>query len=78
MLLRTAAGADLLILDDLGSEFNSSFLISTLYSLLNNRLGAKLPTIVHHQHHRRRSAGKALHRKDLQPPLLFCPLPLYG
>ncbi len=35
MLLRTAAGADLLILDDLGSEFNSSFLISTLYSLLN-------------------------------------------
>ena len=37
---------DLLILDDLGSEFNSSFLISTLYSLLNNRLGAKLPTIV--------------------------------
>ena len=43
-LLRTAAGADLLILDDLGSEFNSSFLISTLYSLLNNRLGAKLPT----------------------------------
>ena len=45
-LLRTAAGADLLILDDLGSEFNSSFLISTLYSLLNNRLGAKLPTIV--------------------------------
>ena len=39
-------GADLLILDDLGSEFNSGFLISTLYSLLNNRLGAKLPTIV--------------------------------
>ena len=37
---------DLLILDDLGSEFNSGFLISTLYSLLNNRLGAKLPTIV--------------------------------
>lgn len=45
-LLRTAAGADLLILDDLGTEFNSNFLITTLYSLLNNRLGAKLPTIV--------------------------------
>ena len=45
-LLKTVTGADLLILDDLGSEFNSSFLISTLYSLLNNRLGAKLPTIV--------------------------------
>lgn len=45
-LLRTAANADLLILDDLGTEFNSQFFISTLYSLLNNRLGAKLPTIV--------------------------------
>ena len=45
-LLQTAANTDLLILDDLGTEFNSSFLISTLYSLLNNRLGAKLPTIV--------------------------------
>ena len=45
-LMQTTAGADLLILDDLGSEFNSAFLISSLYSLLNNRLGAKLPTIV--------------------------------
>ena len=45
-LLHTAAGADLLILDDLGTEFNSSFFLSTLYSLLNNRLGAHLPTIV--------------------------------
>ena len=45
-LLQAASSADLLILDDLGTEFNSAFLISTLYSLLNNRLGAKLPTIV--------------------------------
>ena len=45
-LLQTAAGADLLILDDLGTEFNSRFFLSTLYSLLNNRLGAHLPTIV--------------------------------
>ena len=45
-LMQTAAGADLLILDDLGSEFNSAVLISSLYSLLNSRLGAKLPTIV--------------------------------
>ena len=45
-LLQTATDADLLILDDLGTEFNSGFLISTLYSLLNNRLGAKRPTIV--------------------------------
>ena len=45
-VLKALVRTDLLILDDLGSEFNSSFLISTLYSLLNNRLGAKLPTIV--------------------------------
>lgn len=45
-LLRTAETADLLIIDDLGTEFNSNFLITTLYSLLNNRLGARLPTIV--------------------------------
>lgn len=45
-LLQTASNADLLILDDLGTEFNSQFLISTLYSLLNNRLGTKLPTII--------------------------------
>ena len=45
-LLQTAAGADLLIQDDLGTEFNSNFFLSTLYSLLNNRLGAHLPTIV--------------------------------
>ena len=45
-LLQTAAGADLLILDDLGTEFNSNFFLSTLYSLLNNRLGAHLPKIV--------------------------------
>ena len=43
---QTASNADLLILDDLGTEFNSSFFLTNLYSLLNNRLGAKLPTIV--------------------------------
>ncbi len=45
-LLQTAAGADLLILDDLGTEFNSSFLISTLYSLVTARLGRRLPTVI--------------------------------
>ena len=78
MLLRTAAGADLLILDDLGSEFNSSFLISTLYSLLNNRLGAKLPTIVTTNITDGALLEKLYTEKNLQPPLLFCPLPLYG
>ena len=41
-LFQTACNADLLILDDLGTEFNSSFFLTNLYSLLNNRLGAKL------------------------------------
>lgn len=45
-LFQTACNADLLILDDLGTEFNSSFFLTNLYSLLNNRLGTKLPTIV--------------------------------
>lgn len=45
-LLDTVSGADLLILDDLGTEFNSSFVISTLYSLLNDRLGRRRPTIL--------------------------------
>ena len=45
-LFQTASNADLLILDDLGTEFNSSFFLTNLYSLLNNRLGAKLPTII--------------------------------
>ena len=39
-LFQTASNADLLILDDLGTEFNSSFFLTNLYSLLNNRLGA--------------------------------------
>ena len=45
-LLRTATDADLLILDDLGTEFVTPYFITTFYSLLNNRLGAGLPTII--------------------------------
>lgn len=45
-LLRTVTTADLLILDDLGTEFVTPYFITTFYSLLNNRLGANLPTIV--------------------------------
>ena len=45
-LLQTATNADLLILDDLGTEFVTPYFITTFYSLLNNRLGAKLPTII--------------------------------
>ena len=37
---------DLLIIDDLGTEFQSSFSLSTLYYLLNLRLNSGRPTIV--------------------------------
>ena len=38
--------ADLLIIDDLGTEFYSSFVESTLYSVINTRLTRKKPTII--------------------------------
>ena len=46
ILANTASYADLLILDDLGTENDSNFFITSFYSLLNNRIGAKLPTII--------------------------------
>lgn len=39
-------GADLLILDDLGAEFDSQFYVSVVYNLINSRLNAGKPTIV--------------------------------
>jgi len=38
--------ADLLILDDLGAEFESQFYSSAFYNLLNSRINAGLPTII--------------------------------
>lgn len=38
--------ADLLILDDLGTELNSPFYVSTTYNLINTRLNRGLPTVV--------------------------------
>jgi len=38
--------ADLLIIDDLGTEFYSSFVESTLYSVINTRLTRKKPTVI--------------------------------
>ena len=75
MLLRTAAGADLLILG-----FRVQLQLPHQHPLqpAEQPSGREAAHHRHHQHHRRRSAGKALHRKNLQPPLLFCPLPLYG
>ncbi|NLZ46021.1 MAG: ATP-binding protein [Clostridiales bacterium] len=38
--------ADLLILDDLGSEFSTSFNTSVLYHIINDRINSKAPTII--------------------------------
>ena len=38
--------ADLLILDDIGAEFESKFYNSVFYNIINNRLNADLPTII--------------------------------
>lgn len=38
--------ADLVILDDLGSEFKSSFNESAIYDIINSRLNKELPTII--------------------------------
>ena len=72
-LFQTASNADLLILDDLGTEFNSSFFLTNLYSLLNNRLGAKLPTIVTTNITDGALLEKLYTEKDLQPPCRFRP-----
>lgn len=37
---------DLLILDDLGAEFTTSFTVSTLYNIINTRLLSSKPTII--------------------------------
>lgn len=39
-------GADLLILDDVGAEFESKFYSSVLYNIINNRMNAAKPTVV--------------------------------
>lgn len=39
-------GSDLLILDDLGSEFTTQFTISQLYNILSTRIINSLPTII--------------------------------
>lgn len=44
--IETLQDADLLILDDIGAEFESKFYVSAFYNILNNRMNASLPTIV--------------------------------
>lgn len=44
--LTSVCECDLLILDDLGSEFPTSFTAATVYSIINNRLLTSRPTII--------------------------------
>lgn len=44
--LQTLINADLLVLDDLGSEFKTGFYESALYNIINSRINLGLPTII--------------------------------
>ncbi len=44
--LQILIAADLLILDDLGSEFRTSFYESVIYNIINSRINLGLPTII--------------------------------
>lgn len=44
--LDTLLSCELLIIDDLGAEFDSGFYVSTVYNIINTRLNRGLPTII--------------------------------
>ena len=44
--LELLLSCDLLILDDLGTEFHSQFYQSTIYNIINTRMNRKKPTII--------------------------------
>lgn len=44
--MQVLINADLLVLDDLGSEFRSNFYESALYNIINSRINLGLPTII--------------------------------
>lgn len=44
--LEVLLNCELLILDDLGAEFDSNFYVSTVYNIINTRLNCGLPTII--------------------------------
>lgn len=44
--LEMLLSADLLILDDLGSEYDTPFYVSTMYNIINTRMNRGLPTII--------------------------------
>lgn len=44
--LSSLINCDLLVFDDLGTEFSSAFVLSTVYSIINTRLLSSKPTII--------------------------------
>ncbi len=44
--MNTLLSADLLILDDLGTEYDKQFCTSTVYNIINSRLSSGIPTII--------------------------------
>lgn len=44
--LAVILGTDLLIMDDLGTEYDTTFNVSTVYNIINTRLNKNMPTIV--------------------------------
>lgn len=43
---RAVLNCDLLIIDDLGTEFRSSYTTACMYNIINSRISSKLPTII--------------------------------
>ena len=43
---KAAVNCDLLVIDDLGSEFTSPFILSCIYNVINTRLLSKKPTVI--------------------------------
>lgn len=43
---RAVLNCDLLIIDDLGTEYKNAYTVACLYNIINSRMNAKLPTII--------------------------------
>lgn len=44
--MQSVTECDLLVIDDLGAEFTTSFTISALYTIINSRINSEKPTII--------------------------------
>lgn len=44
--IRSVLECDLLVLDDLGAEFTTPFVVSSIYNIINSRINSQKPTII--------------------------------